>query len=236
MKFSLRLAAALAALLSPLGGTAARAQAASPRPKAEIRFTFEDPQLHPVRYSIRIEEDGAGWYESTAGGPLPTDKPNTGDGTISIFSPDQSRALHVSATLSALLFQLARRNKLFAIPCQSHGKVAFNGSKTLEYRGPEGQGSCSYEWTKIKDINQVTTAFEGIALTINEGARLALEQAHRPLALDKELDWLTQMVHQGDALELENIAPVLRAIALDNAVLKRDQRSADALLAGGKAR
>jgi hypothetical protein len=236
LKFSLRLAAALGALLCPLGGTAARAQAASPQPKAEMHFTFEDPQLHPVRYSIQIAEDGSGWYESTAGGPLPADKPNTSDGTISIFAPDESRAIHVSATLSAHLFQLARRNKLFAIPCQSHGKVAFNGSKTLEYHGPEGEGSCSYKWTKLKDIDQVTAAFQGIALTVNEGARLALEQAHRPLALDKELDWLTQMVRQGDALELGNIAPVLRAIASDNAVLKRDQRSADALLAGGKAK
>lgn len=236
MRFRSRLAAALAVLLSPLGGTAARAQTPSPQPKAEVRFTFEDPQLHPVRYSIRIEEDGSGWYESTAGGPLPVDKPNPNDGSITIFAPDQSRAIHISTPLTAKLFQLARRNKLFAIPCQSHGNVAFNGSKTLQYRGPEGEGSCSYRWTKLKDIDEITRAFEGIALTINEGARLALEQAHRPLALDKELNGLTQMASQGDALELQNIASVLRAIASDNAVLKRDQRMADALLAGEKAK
>lgn len=236
MRLRSRLAAPLAVLLASLGGAAARAQAPSPQPKAELRFTFENPQLHPIRYSIRIEEDGSGWYESTAGGPLPIDKPNPNDGSISIFAPDQSRAIHVSAARSAQLFQVARRNKLFAIPCQSHGKVAFNGSKTLEYRGPEGEGSCSYTWTKLKDIDRITREFEGIALTINEGARLALEQAHRPLALDKELNELTQMASQGDALELQNIAPVLQAIASDNAALKRDQRLAKALLAGEKAK
>jgi hypothetical protein len=40
------------------------------------------------------------------------------------------------------------------------------------------------------------------------------------------------MVHDGRALEVENIAPVLQAIAGDDAVLKRVQRRAQALLDG----
>lgn len=236
MKVKFSFIAAIAAPLFLLAGPAVRAQAASPQPKAHIRFTFEDPQLHPVRYSLQIEEDGEGSYESTAGGPLAADRNNADAGSAPIFAPDQSRTVHVSEALSARLFLLARRNKLFAVPCQGRSKVAFDGTKTLEYQGPEGQGSCTFTWTQTKDIDELRRSFEGIALTLDVGARLALERAHTPLALDVELNSFSAMADQGQALEMENIAPVLTAIASDDAVLKRDQRWAQALLSGGKSK
>ena len=48
-----------------------------------------------------------------------------------------------------------------------------------------------------------------------------------------ELESLEQMVHDGRAIELENIAPILQKLAGDEAVLQRVQRRARALLAAG---
>ena len=45
---------------------------------------------------------------------------------------------------------------------------------------------------------------------------------------------LDQMVRDGRALELENIAPILQKLAGDEAVLQRVQRRARALLAQAK--
>lgn len=220
---------ALAILISSFSGTV-WAQGASAAKQAEISFSFENPQVHPIRYSLRVAEDGSGEYTSVAGGALP------GDGNDSIVSPGQSRPIAIGEALRAKLFLLARRNKFFALPCQAHRKVAFNGTKTLSYSGPDGQGSCTYTWSKYQDIETLTQIFQGIALTLDEGGKLAVERAHAPLALDAELILLTKLVKQGEVLELQNIAPVLTAIANDDAALKRDRQWARELLAPGKSR
>lgn len=220
----------VASLVSSFGGTPAWAQGATAAKQAEISFSFENPQVHPIRYSLRIAEDGSGEYTSEAGDTLP------GDGNDSIVAPGQSRPIVVGEALRAKLFLLARRNKFFALPCQARRKVAFNGTKTLSYNGPDGQGSCTYTWSKLQDIEALTQIFQGIALTLDEGGKLAVERAHSPLALDAELIVLTKMVKQGEALELQNIAPVLTSIANDEAALKRDRQWARELLAPGKSR
>jgi len=219
---------ALVILAGALRGTAARAQSASAAKPAEIRFSFENPQVHPVRYSLRIAEDGSGEYTSVAGGVLP------GDGNDSIVAPGQSRPIVVGEALRTKLFLLARRNKFFALPCQARRKVAFSGTKTLSYSGPEGKGSCTFTWSKYQEIETLTGIFQGIALTLDEGGKLAVERAHTPLALDAELILLVKMAKQGDALELQNIAPVLTSIANDDAALKRDRQWARELLGSGK--
>jgi hypothetical protein len=130
------------------------------------------------------------------------------------------------------MFAAARKNKFFAMPCDDGGKnIAFQGSKTLQYEGPEGQGSCTYNWSKSAQIEKLTDQFEAIALTLDEGSKLQREYEHGRLSLDTELELLEQMVHDGRAIEVENIAPILRTLAGDEAVLQRVQRRARALLA-----
>ena len=50
------------------------------------------------------------------------------------------------------------------------------------------------------------------------------------------MEILEQMVHDGRAIEVENIAPILQTLAGDEAVLQRVQRRARALLAGSQER
>jgi hypothetical protein len=104
----------------------------------------------------------------------------------------------------------------------------------LQYEGPEGKGSCTYNWSKNGQIDKLTDQFQAIAATLDEGSKLQRQYEHGRLSLDTELELLEQMAHEGRAIELENIAPILQTLAGDEAVLQRVQRRARALLAEAK--
>ena len=131
------------------------------------------------------------------------------------------------------MFAAARKNKLFAKSCEDGGKnIAFQGTKTLEYEGPDGQGSCTYNWSKNGQIDKLTDQFEAIAATLDEGSKLQRQYEHERLSLDSEIEILEQMVGEGRAIEMEDIAPLLQTLAGDEAVLQRVQRHARSLLEG----
>ena len=80
---------------------------------------------------------------------------------------------------------------------------------------------------------KLTTLFESIAFTLEEGRRLAVEHKHDRLALDAELGELLDAVKEGRALEVQSIQPVLQEIAEDDAVLERARQRAKKLLDAG---
>jgi hypothetical protein len=190
---------------------------------AQIHFTYENPKLEPHKYVLVVGEDGSGTFHSEGGG-------GSADGQ-SMSSESLDRPIHVSKTVRESMFAAARKNKFFAKACDDGGKnIAFQGTKTLEYTGPDGQGSCIYNWSKNAQIGKLTDQFEAIAATLDEGSKLQRQYEHGRLSLDSEMEILDQMVHEGRALELENIAPLLQTLAGDEAVLQRVQRRARTLL------
>jgi hypothetical protein len=200
--------------------------AAQGETQAQIRFTYENPKLQPQKYVVTVGEDGSGHFRSEGGGPT--------DGQ-SLSSEAQDRSIHISKALRDAMFASARKNKLFAFSCDDGGKnIAFQGKKTLEYEGPEGKGSCMYNWSKNAQIDKLTDQFEAMAATLDEGSKLQRQYEHGRLSLDSEMEILEQMVHDGRAIEVENIAPILQTLAGDEAVLQRVQRRARALLQGAK--
>ncbi len=214
---------ALLPFLGLSGGPLVAEQSAT---QAQIRFTYENPKLQPPKYVVTVAEDGSGYFKSEAGAPA--------DGQTMPSEP-QDRPIHISKALREAMFTAARKNKLFAITCDDGGKnIAFQGNKTLQYEGPEGKGSCMYNWSKNAQIDKLTDQFEAIAATLDEGGKLQREYEHGRLSLDTEIQVLDQMVHDGRAIELENIAPILQTLAGDEAVLQRVQRRAQALLQGAK--
>ena len=179
---------------------------------------------------LTVEEDGSGHFRSEGAGP--TDGQSMASEPLSL---PQDRPIHISKALRDSMFAAARKNKLFAISCDDGGKnIAFQGTKTLEYEGPEGKGSCMYNWSKNAQIDKLTDQFEAMAATLDEGSKLEREYEHGRLSLDAEMEILEQMVHDGRAIEVENIAPILQTLAGDEAVLQRVQRRARALLQGVK--
>jgi hypothetical protein len=193
----------------------------TPPPGAQIRFTYENPQLEPHKYVLVVGEDGSGTYHSEGSA-------SSADGQ-SMSSLD--RPIHVSKAVRESMFAAARKNKLFAKSCDDGGKnIAFQGTKTLEYEGPDGQGSCTYNWSKNGQIGKLTDQFEAIAATLEEGSKLQRQYEHGRLSLDSEMEILEQMVREGRAIEIENIAPLLQTLSGDEAVLQRVQRRARTLL------
>jgi hypothetical protein len=222
--------AVLPLLFAPAGPGAAAQNGA----QAQIRFTYENPKLEPHKYVLTVGEDGSGHFRSEGAGP--TDGQSMSSEPLSLpLSLPLDRPIHVSKALRDSMFAAARKNKLFAISCADGGKnIAFQGNKTLEYEGPEGQGSCMYNWSKNAQIDKLTDQFESMAATLDEGSKLEREYEHGRLSLDAEMEILEQMVHDGRAMEVENIAPILQTLAGDEAILQRVQRRARALLQGAK--
>ena len=153
---------------------------------AVIRFSYENPKLQPAKYAFKVNEDGTGYFRSE-GGPSSDDPQNQPAGP-------QDRPIHVSQALRASMFVTARKNKFFAIRCETGDKnVAFQGTKTLAYEGPDGKGECTYNWSKFAQIDKLTDQFEAMATTLEEGARLQRQYEHGRLSLDTEMELLEQM-------------------------------------------
>ena len=186
--------------------------------RAGIRFTFENPRLEPAAYSLQIYEDGSGSYTTSIGSGGSEAEPEV-------------RAIRIHEPLRSKLFQAARSDHFFAIECEApHSRVAFTGKKTLAYTGPDGAGSCTFNYSREQSVNQIASDLIGVAYTLEEGDRLKSEQLHDRLSLDAELESLTDAAQEHRALELGNIAPELESIANDEAVLERARTRARSLV------
>jgi hypothetical protein len=193
-------------------------------PSATLIFKFENPQLQPARFEITLHGDGAGHFISHTGSAPPTD--------IADLPPEgQDRDIVVTDASRERIFAVAQKEHGFAIKCDSGAKkIAYQGTKTLIYQGPDAHGSCTYNYSNDAKIEWLTSEMLGIAATLEEGRRLAVEHAHGRLTLDAELETLANMVHDGDATEIQNIAPILQSIIVDESIIQHARRRAQALL------
>lgn len=202
---------------------------ASPATAGRVEFHYENAQLQPAKYSFVIFESGAGEFRSEPGPTPPQDT-----ASYHPLANQLNRSVQLSKAATTQIFATARAEKYFAIGCEdTKNKVAFQGTKQLSYQGPEGGGSCTYNWSKFAPIQKLTTLFESIAFTLEEGRRLEVEIKHDRLALDAELGALLEAVKDGEASEIDNIKPILQEIIEDEATLERAKLRAQKLLDGG---
>jgi hypothetical protein len=145
--------------------------------------------------------------------------------------PNVDRDIQVSAAFAARVFGAAQRHNLFSEACESHLKVAFQGWKMLSYTGPQGSGSCTFNYSKDKEIQTLGDSFEAVAGTILEGARLEMLLEHDRLGLDAEMESLTEAVDDGQAQQVCVIRDILERLAQDSSVLERVRKRARMLLA-----
>jgi hypothetical protein len=213
----------LLATLLFAGSTILRAQPASTpsqtvpaQSKPEVRFDFVRAGLPVPQYTIEVRSDGSGSYtaeDKSAGAPQHI-----------------ARDLTLSPATTKRIFTLA----LAVHPdgCASKAKnIADSGTKTLTYTAPGATSSCIYNYTEIKDLQSITDIFQGIAETLDLGRRLDFLRRFDRLGLDDAIAFLSQEIASGRALEIGTIAPSLRAIVADAAVMQRVRTKAVALLA-----
>jgi hypothetical protein len=217
MKAALLLFAALA--------LAAHGQAtASPGPMVQVDFS--NPGLSPPQWTMTLHSDGTGHFRSPIA-KAPADHPQA------IEAPAVDRDFQVSPAFAARVFDAAQRHNWFNEPCESHLKVAFQGWKTLSYTGPGGQGSCTFNYSKDKELQSLGDSLEAVAATILEGARLETLLQHDRLGLDQEMEFLTEAAGDGRAQQLCAIREILERLVQDDGVLERVRKRAKMLLAQG---
>ena len=191
-------------------------------PVIQVEFTNE--KLQPSHWLMKLHPDGSGEFESD-GGVI------AGKDANRIVAGDVSRPIQLSQPFVDKVFSTARSRRYFAYPCEGHMKVAFQGTKKLSYMGPEGSGSCEFNYSKDKEIQALSESFLSIESTLLFGARLEKMLQHDRLGLDQELEGLVAAAHDGSAIELGVISDTLNKIAADEQVMERARKKARMLLA-----
>jgi hypothetical protein len=221
----------LGAVLAGCSGMISAAQSQVSTSKlAEVAFQLERPGLPVPSFTLRIREDGTGRYqaEEMQG---PADK-----GAVHYAAGKAiDRPIELNPATVARIFRAARELGRFDMACASKAKnIADTGKKTLSYAGPDGTGSCSYNYSENKTVERLTDRFLAIACTLDEGRRLEYLHRYDRLGLDAEMNSFKEAVVADHARELSTIAPVLASIAADPAVIERVRLSAAKLLEQAK--
>jgi hypothetical protein len=190
---------------------------------AVFTVDYTNPQLTPSHWRLTLHEDGSGQFDAEGGQPTP-------ENAKQILAGDIHREVRLSADFRAQVFSTARQRKLFALPCESRMKVAFQGTKRFSYSGPEGSGACEFNYSKDKDIQALGNSLVAVETTIMSGARMEKLLQHDRLGLDWELQQFVATVHDGEAIEVCTIREILERIASDEQVLERARRNARLLL------
>jgi hypothetical protein len=223
-----------AVILLAAGAAAAMAQGPAVTPTAEggaaarrqVSFSFDRKGVQVSHYRLTVYDNATGVYEGD-------EVPNVSGYTMAVAQPAQpfKHVIAISPVTLGKVFSTAERLKRFDVPCATKLKnIADTGTKTLAYQGPDGQGSCTYNYSENKDVQGLTDIFQGIAETLDTGRKL--DQLHRydRLGLDSAMKSLAEEVSAGHALEIGTIATSLRSIASDTDVMARVRSRATALL------
>jgi len=213
-----------AALTFPAWLHAAPAPVSAIASDSIVQEDFSDPELSPSQWTLILRPDGSGHFRSHS-------EPTTGAKVIEV--PNVDREIEVSKDFARRAFDTAKNHKWFNAQCESHLKVAFQGWKTLSFTGSAGHGSCTFNYSRDKEIQSLGEAMEAVAQTILEGARMEVLLQHDRLGLDQEMEFLTEEFQDGRAQEVDAIRDILERLAADDEVLDRVRKRAQNLLARG---
>lgn len=191
-----------------------------------IEVDFSNPALAPAHWTLTLHPDGSGHFSSYGG--------EMAGGNSDLKAPPVNREIHLSGEFAHRVFETAYRHKLFNEKCESHLKVAFQGQKTLRYEGPKGSGSCSFNYSKDRELQDLSDSMMGVEQTIMEGARLEVLLKHDPLGLDEEMNFLVQAAKDGRVQQICAIKGILVELANNPSVLDAVRRRADLLLQDAK--
>lgn len=191
---------------------------------AVLKVDYSNPGLTPSHWVLEFHPDGTGHFRSERGNNAPV------NGLESMEPAAVDRDIKLDPTFAAHMFEIVHHHKLFKESCDSHMKVAFQGWKKISYNGPDGQGTCEFNFAKDRDIEGMGESLVAVAATLNEGARLQLILQHDPLGLDKEMEFLLEGSGDGRLQQVCTISGILKKLEDDPAVMDRVRRRAHMLL------
>ena len=212
---------ALAAVAMAIPAPVLRAQAdAGP----VFAVEYSNPGLVPAHWILTIHPDGSGHFRSERGNaPM--------DASAGFQAANVDRDIQVSAEFAGRVFDTVHQHKNLNLDCESHMKVAFQGWKKLTYIGPDGTGSCTFNYSKDKEMESLGGSLVAVAEAIVEGARLEILLQHDRLGLDKEMEYLMEASGDGRVQQICAIRGILQRLADDPEVMERVRKRARVLLA-----
>lgn len=207
-------------LRSENGGTQIAGSFPIDAPTATVQFNFERPVAR-ASYKFVLREDGAGTYTAT----YPATPPATPQETVDV-------PLLLHRALAARIFEQARTTIPLHGNCETKVKnIAQTGTKTLAYADPAGsKATCAWNYSDKSAVAGLQEEFIAMAVTLDTGRRLKMQQRFDRLGMDREIAFLLEQAKSGQALGLENIAPVLEEIVADTSLLERVRARAKILL------
>lgn len=193
----------------------------APDPVFVVDFT--NPGVSPSHWTLSLHPDGSGHFHAERGNPL---HPSEG-----MDVPNEDRDVRLSADYAEHVFKTAKEHNWFNQKCESHLKVAFQGWKKLSYTGPDGRGSCTFNYSQDREIQALGDSLIGVAETLREGARLEMLLQHDRLGLDREMEYISDGAKDGRMVQIGAIREILERLAGDDEVLERVRKRAQVLLA-----
>lgn len=193
-------------------------------PDRIVRVEFSNPGLYPAQWSLVLHPDGSGHFHAEGG-----TKPKDSDETIEPGKVD--RDVNLSGDFTSNIFKTVHDKRLLHGNCESHLKVAFQGTKRISYSGPDGEGGCEFNYSKYKEIQELGDTLVGVGSTLIEGARLELLLQHDPLGLDKAIQYITEASNDGRLQQICAIRGILERLQDDPHVMERVRKRARVLLA-----
>jgi hypothetical protein len=181
-----------------------------------LTFSCDFPGSDPEHYSISIGSDGHSTYES--------------DGKLN--GQSEAVAFTISEPTRARVFDLAKRAHYFEGKIDSGKKnIASSGMKTLAYRDLEKNYQATYNYSPTVAVQELTALLQNLSITLEFGRRLEFYDHFQKLALDAELKNMEVMAQRNGLEEIGAIAPILRAISEETAIMNMVRARAQRLLA-----
>jgi hypothetical protein len=224
IRLPLRMAGRMPAALFLLSSAVSFGQTAAI--PAQVSFQFERQGLAVPKFTFTVDATGSANYEA--------EEITAARGDMEgVPQPAQHivRTVTLTKATTERIFSTAQELDRFNVVCASKMKnIADTGTKTLRYTGEGGDGSCTYNYSENKRVTQLTDLFLAIAVTLDAGRRLDFQHRFDRLGLDATMASLAEEVDSGRAAEVGTIAPTLRSLAGDLAVLQRVRERAARLL------
>jgi hypothetical protein len=185
-----------------------------------VTFSCDFPGSDPEHYSIAIRSDGRSTYDS--------DGKLNGQSEAVAFHRD----FNISEPTRTRVFGLAKRAHYFAGKVDSGKKnLASSGTKTLAYKDREKTTQATYNYSPSVAIQELTSFLQNLSITLEFGRRLEFYDHFQKLALDAELKNMEATAERNGLEEIEAIAPILRAISEEPAIMNMVRARAQRLLA-----
>jgi len=185
-----------------------------------VTFKCNFPNSDPEHYAISVSSDAHASY--TSDGKLTRDSDSGEPFTLDFTMPQP--------TLTRI-FELTRKSHYFDGEIDSRKKnIASTGQKTLTYKDTQKKTSVDYNYSPVPAVQELTSIFQNLSITLELGRRLEYDHRYQKLALDEELKQMTETSTRNQSSDVAVIAPILQKIAADPSVVNTARMRAQRLL------